>query len=625
MVEFGLKLEDNKVDEWSSQYIDYEKLKAELKYAKASATHRDDVLKRMPRAVAEEMAREMKDREAGYSSGLETRSRCETPVASVDGSYEITPLLGGQLKRTNSWSNLSSNLNHTVFKVTSYLGLADDRELFRKACDDADDKLGIFVRTYEQEVKKVQDFYNEKTDEISQRLEVLVESVDTSGLQPKEKYEKRKSLVQTLTYRFEEMLQGKGNLRDNSIRVSKIPDLGDIFSGESMDDEDGLNNKKKRDEMMRKSDSIKRAITDVYRTSKLLHNYSIMNYTGFVKIAKKFDKTIPAHKGKLKGKICDDGKQAELLAFKLFNDAVDETLVFLVTMLMYYKADSGDMPLLIPPRAYPFFLIMYTIKCLIFPWKMRKPLWIAIKQVISAPFVSPTFFLTYVGDVFTSMVKVFQDLLWSFCFVASGDFLLRESDPGKYDHSWSQKFWYKNVAIPLICLLPLWFRFNQCLRRYLDTGKRMPNLANAFKYAMSQSVTLFGAFHPLYLMYVGDGVRDISLADDDDNLDGRGQSNFFVRHVFSFQLFWMGLFIASSLYSFCWDVYMDWGLGRREHGFLGTRLMFPKRSYYYTVIGLDLVLRFMWVLTLIPVSEFYLCRWILTYLTTIYSCDSNPT
>lgn len=98
------------------------------------------------------MVQEMKDREAGSSSGLEARSTYETPVASSDGSNEITPLLGGQLKRTNSWSNLSSNLNHTVFKVTSYLGLADDRELFRKACDDADDKLGIFVRTYEQEV-----------------------------------------------------------------------------------------------------------------------------------------------------------------------------------------------------------------------------------------------------------------------------------------------------------------------------------------------------------------------------------------------------------------------------------------------------------------------------------------
>ena len=150
--------------------------------------------------------------------------------------------------------------------------------------------------------------------------------------------------------------------------------------------------------------------------------------------------------------------------------------------------------------------------------------------------------------------------MWSICFVASGDFLLPESDARKYDNSWSQQFWYKNVAIPLICLLPLWFRFNQCLRRYLDTGKRMPNLANATKYAMSQSVTLFGAFHPLYLMYISDGEVVMSLVGDDDNHNGQRQSSsFFVRHAMLFQMFWMGLFVASSLYSFCWDVYMDWG------------------------------------------------------------------
>jgi hypothetical protein len=94
----------------------------------------------------------------------------------------------------------------------------------------------------------------------------------------------------------------------------------------------------------------------------------------------------------------------------------------------------------------------------------------------------------------------------------------------------------------------------------MDTGKRMPNLANAFKYAMSQSVTLFGAFHPLYLMYISDGEVDVSIVDDDDNnQDEQEQSNFFFQHAMVFQLFWMGLFIASSLYSFCWDVYMDWG------------------------------------------------------------------
>ncbi|KAL3823186.1 hypothetical protein ACHAXA_010070 [Cyclostephanos tholiformis] len=153
MVEFGLKLEDNKVDEWSSQYLDYERLKGELKRAKASAAHRDEVFERLPPAAAAEVAQELKDREAASSSCLESRNSSKAPVASSYGSIENAPLLGGGLKRTNSWAALyNSNLNHTVFKVTSYLGLADDRALFLRAYDDANDKLDAFVRTYEQEV-----------------------------------------------------------------------------------------------------------------------------------------------------------------------------------------------------------------------------------------------------------------------------------------------------------------------------------------------------------------------------------------------------------------------------------------------------------------------------------------
>lgn len=33
---------------------------------------------------------------------------------------------------------------------------------------------------------------------------------------------------------------------------------------------------------------------------------------------------------------------------------------------------------------------------------------------------------------------------------------------------------------------------------------------------------------------------------------------------------------------------------------LGPRLMYPKRIYYYIIIAIDLVLRFAWVLTLVP-------------------------
>lgn len=47
----------------------------------------------------------------------------------------------------------------------------------------------------------------------------------------------------------------------------------------------------------------------------------------------------------------------------------------------------------------------------------------------------------------------------------------------------------------------------------------MPNLANSAKYALSQSVTLFGVFHPLYLMQ---SVSVKSFTDDhvdDSELD----------------------------------------------------------------------------------------------------------
>jgi hypothetical protein len=70
-----------------------------------------------------------------------------------------------------------------------------------------------------------------------------------------------------------------------------------------------------------------------------------------------------------------------------------------------------------------------------------------------------------------------------------------------------------------------------------------------------------------------------------------------------FDVFWFCLFVSSSLYSYGWDVYFDWGLGRPKHGFLGSRLMYPKRIYYYYVMAADLFLRFMWVTTLIPPSS----------------------
>jgi hypothetical protein len=160
-------------------------------------------------------------------------------------------------------------------------------------------------------------------------------------------------------------------------------------------------------------------------------------------------------------------------------------------MLLYYKAGAHDIPVDFPAGIFPAFIVFYAIYRLVFPLRTRGPLWKSIWQVVTAPTTSPAFFHSYVGDIFTSMVKVFQDLVWTIFFMLSGDWLISEDSPVSARHAWSKTMWYSKLLIPLVTLLPLWFRFNQCLRRYMDSGKRFPHLANAFKYALSETVSLF--------------------------------------------------------------------------------------------------------------------------------------
>jgi hypothetical protein len=76
MVEFGLKLEDNKVSEWSDKYIDYEALKKILKKASAAVKKKDELVKRKPE-LAEEIV-------LAYQQGTGP-NQFPTPHSSQDG------------------------------------------------------------------------------------------------------------------------------------------------------------------------------------------------------------------------------------------------------------------------------------------------------------------------------------------------------------------------------------------------------------------------------------------------------------------------------------------------------------------------------------------------------------
>lgn len=126
----------------------------------------------------------------------------------------------------------------------------------------------------------------------------------------------------------------------------------------------------------------------------------------------------------------------------------------------------------------------------------------------------------------------------------------------------------------------LWIRLAQCLRSWRDTGLVFPHLYNGFKYVSAMAVVLYGLFRPI---------------------DG----------IYIFLICW------ATIFKWWWDVSMDWGLdafivphwlrGRQTlphyTSLRGSGIHLYKPLYmYYVAIVVNLILRFVWVTSLVPPS-----------------------
>eukprot|EP00298_Acanthocystis_sp_HF-20_P013635 c20445_g1_i6.p1 GENE.c20445_g1_i6~~c20445_g1_i6.p1 ORF type:complete len:596 (+),score=187.30 c20445_g1_i6:352-2139(+) len=263
---------------------------------------------------------------------------------------------------------------------------------------------------------------------------------------------------------------------------------------------------------------------------------------------------------------------------QVFTEATGLTFVFLANFMIFYKSqrsEQGDFPNWISKkqsRIFPFLLLLYFAFKAFYPWRKKKFLWGTIKEIIISPFGRVTFREFFVADFLTSLVKPMIFLVYSWCFYLSGEWLTDPVQEGAKPAAFcDSNQLFMQIITPLLSALPLWFRFLQCVRRYRDTGKRFPNLANAAKYALAHSVVFLG------------------LVAQSANGDFRGV--------------WIASLVLSTLYTFYWDVKMDWGLGSRTltpNCFdLRDRLMFPHKNFYYFAIGADLIMRFLWTLTLV--------------------------
>lgn len=206
-----------------------------------------------------------------------------------------------------------------------------------------------------------------------------------------------------------------------------------------------------------------------------------------------------------------------------------------------------------------------------------------------APLVPLTFRDNYAADVLTSFTKVISDSLYASCWLYSGAVFA----PGLANEQHSSNFGTSIIQcksltmikiVAILQLMPLVTRFLQCIRGlYEQNGKLFPVAFNAWKYMLSIIVVVFA-------------------------LEGFADN----RQVYLF------LVCMVTIYKWWWDITMDWGLfdsmpqswgelfdykaWMHKKFLLRSSLMYPHPGIYYICIVLNLALRFIWVLSLAPMT-----------------------
>uniref|UniRef100_A0A1B0DFK9 Uncharacterized protein n=1 Tax=Phlebotomus papatasi TaxID=29031 RepID=A0A1B0DFK9_PHLPP len=301
----------------------------------------------------------------------------------------------------------------------------------------------------------------------------------------------------------------------------------------------------------RKIQELKLAFSEFYLSLILLQNYQNLNFTGFRKILKKHDKLLsvdigakwrrehvetahfytnkdidrptPIVLGSVKQGTDEDSKQKDKegareeshferdpwtlglsqwrypqtlhgsLTITLFNflshgslSAVFGVIWTLSVLAFLYSDDLG-----IPAYAHP--VILYTLMALFLlnptkTFRHEARFWTVrvLSRILLAPFCYVTFADFWVADQLTSIIPAFLDLQYFFCFYSRNTNWSKATDV----NSCVEEFY---VIRPLVAMLPSWFRFAQCCRRYKNTREAFPHLVNASKYAASFFVVIFSS------------------------------------------------------------------------------------------------------------------------------------
>jgi hypothetical protein len=183
----------------------------------------------------------------------------------------------------------------------------------------------------------------------------------------------------------------------------------------------------------------------------------------------------------------------------------------------------------LPPTVLPLIFLTSALVRSQIPRKQRQRFFKTVLQGTAFALFGPVRFRdAFVGDCITSLVRPIVDVVFAFTYysVAVYGFVSQTFGLEETRSIVSNSKFMHGLVLPLVAILPLWYRFLQTLRQAYDTGKRWPYLGNAFKYFTAGLVVLYGMTHS-----TGD----------------RGT-------------WWVVSFVAATIYQILWDSCMDWEL-----------------------------------------------------------------
>ncbi|XP_012261943.1 xenotropic and polytropic retrovirus receptor 1 [Athalia rosae] len=263
-------------------------------------------------------------------------------------------------------------------------------------------------------------------------------------------------------------------------------------------------------------------------------------------------------------------------------------VVWTLSLLSFLYSAS----LSIPPYVNPLALVGISVMFFLNPFKMFRHearFWLLriMWRMIIAPFMFVNFADFWLADQLNSLATVLLDFHFLVCFyVTNGNWL----EAGDTDRCMSGSY----IVRPIVNCLPAWFRFAQCIRRYRDSKEAFPHLANAGKYSTT------------FLVVITTTLRGLHEGDYDNHWDSP----------------WLWLWVAASLinsiYSYTWDIKMDWGLldsNAGENRFLREEVVYSSTGFYYFAIIEDFVLRFAWVPSYILTEYNYVSGDLMTSIT----------